>query len=63
MNPKDRHCYQCTKRYVGCHNHCPEYQEDDAKNEKLKQARRKEVQDRQATYDLTIGNYIRHKKS
>ena len=29
-------CKDCTKRYPGCHDHCEQYQEDKALNEKRK---------------------------
>ena len=38
---KDSPCKDCKKRYLGCHDICPEYKEDVEKRRRINENRRK----------------------
>lgn len=39
-------CYGCPDRFVGCHSKCPDYLERKRKNEEVREARRKAIDER-----------------
>lgn len=51
---KQRACYKCTKRYVGCHSTCKEYAADNA------EAYSRKIKIEKARHDYMMAGYATH---